>query len=37
MERRLNRRKFANPQEQAAFIVTEALKNNKNVSSCFSP
>lgn len=33
MERRLNRRKFVNPREQAAFIISEFLKNNKHVSA----
>uniref|UniRef100_A0A7E4V6Y4 Homeobox domain-containing protein n=1 Tax=Panagrellus redivivus TaxID=6233 RepID=A0A7E4V6Y4_PANRE len=33
MERRLNRRRFATPAEQAAILVEQAVRNNRNVST----
>lgn len=32
MERRLNRRKFVDPEDQKRLLLEEAIRNNKNVS-----
>lgn len=36
MERRLNRRKFVDPEDQKRLLLEEAIRNNKNVSSHIS-